>query len=317
MKEYKSDIKLMGSAFQFIVNAETDETGYEWIRDCIEEVRRIEKLLTEFSEDSETALINKNAGICAVRVSDETYRLVERCIQISKLTNGSFDITAGSLKRLYHFNNAVVALPAHEHVRESLEKTGYQKIKLLGNNRIFLEKKEMRIGFAAIGKGYAANRTMKMMQSKGVTGGVINASGDLCTWGNKWDGSAWKAGIANPDKPDEILLWLQLNGMSIATSGNYEQYFDLKGVRYSHNINPTTGYPVTDIKSVSVVSPHAELSDALATAITVMGVKIGMDLIRQLPRTHCVIVDASDRVFYSNHIERVRYFKNKVHAFQH
>jgi FAD:protein FMN transferase len=312
MNEYRADRKLMGSAFQFILNAETDEAGQQWMQECIEEVSRIEKLITEFSEDSETALVNKNAGIRAVRVSEEMYCLVERCIQISKLTNGNFDITAGILKKLYNFKNSAFEMPARGKIIDCLERTGYQKIKLLKENRVLLEKAGMRIGFGAIGKGYAANKVMRLMQRKGVTGGVINASGDLCTWGNKWDGTAWRAGIANPRDPDEILLWLQLAGLSIATSGNYEQYFDFNGQRYSHNINPKNGYPVTDIKSVSVVSPHAELSDALATAITVMGVKKGLSLIEQIPKTHCVIIDDRDQIFYSNHIERVRYSKKLV-----
>ncbi len=312
MKEYKADKKLMGSAFQFILNAETDDEGQHLLQECIEEVKRIEELITEFSEDSETALVNKNAGICPVQVSDEMYKLVERSVQISSLTNGCFDISAGILKKLYNFKNDEFEMPSREKINENLELTGFTKIKLLGNNKVFLEKCGMRIGFGAIGKGYAANQTMKLMKNKGVMGGVINASGDLCAWGTKWDGGSWKAGIANPDSPDDILLWLELNGLSIATSGNYEQYFDLNGVRYSHNIDPRTGRPVTDIKSVSVVSPHAELSDALATGITVIGIKNGLKLINQLPRTHCVIVDEMNRVYYSANIERVRYFKKLV-----
>ena len=167
----------------------------------------------------------------------------------------------------------------------------------------------MHIGFGAIGKGYAAYKTMKLMQQKGVSGGVINASGDLCAWGTKHDGSHWNAGIANPDSPNEILLWLQLNGLSIATSGNYEQYFELNGVRYAHNINPRNGRPVTGIKSVSIISPHAELCDALATAVTVMGVDRGLRLINQLPQTHCIIIDDRDQMHFSNNIERARFFK--------
>jgi thiamine biosynthesis lipoprotein len=312
MKEYKADKKLMGSDFQFILNAETDDEGKQLLNECIEEVKRIETLITEFSDDSETALVNKNAGICPVKVSDEMYKLIERSVQISRLTNGSFDITAGILKKLYNFKNIKFEMPSREKINESLDLTGHAKIKLLGNNKVFLEKRGMRIGYGAIGKGYAANQTMKLMKNKGVMGGVINASGDLCAWGTKWDGSSWKAGVANPDSSDDILLWLELNGLSIATSGNYEQYFDLNGVRYSHNIDPRTGRPVTDIKSVSVVSPHAELSDALATGITVMGIKNGLKMINQLPGTHCVIVDEMNRVHYSENIERVRYFKKLV-----
>jgi thiamine biosynthesis lipoprotein len=312
MNAYTADRKLMGSAFQFILNAESEEAGQRLITDCIEEVSRIEKLLTEFSDNSETSLINKHAGISSVSVSTEMYQLLERCIHISELTNGSFDITAGILKKLYNFRNVEFEIPTAVKVLECLEMTGYRKIKLLRNNRVYLEKKGMRIGFAAIGKGYAAHKAMLLMKEKGVTGGVINASGDLCAWGAKHDGRPWKSGIANPESADDILLWLQLNGLSIATSGNYEQYFDLNGVRYSHNINPKTGRPVTNIKSVSVISPHAEFSDALATACTVMGVRKGLDLINQLPHTHCIMIDNRNQVFYSNNIERVRYFKNLV-----
>ena len=309
MNEYTTDIRLMGSSFQFIVNAETKEAGHGFLVDCIEEVSRIEKLLTEFNVHSETSLINKYAGIHPVQVSTETYQFIARCIQISKLTDGSFDITAGALKKLYNFRNVEIELPAESKIKDCLNITGYRKIKLLTNNRIYLEHKGMHIGFGAIGKGYAAHKVMKLIQQKGVQGGVINASGDLCVWGTKHDGSQWNAGIANPDSPDEILLWLQLNGQSIATSGNYEQYFELNGVRYSHNINPWNGRPVTGIKSVSVISPHAELSDALATAVTVMGLSQGLRLISQLPYTHCIIIDDLDQIHFSNNIERARLFK--------
>jgi FAD:protein FMN transferase len=309
MNEYTTDIKLMGSAFQFIVNAETNDAGEGLLQDCIEEVSRIENLLTEFKENSETGLINNHAGICPVQVSTETFELLQRCVQISKLTDGCFDVTTGILKKLYNFRNAEFEMPSQSKMLDCLEITGYRKIKLLSDNRIYLERKGMHIGFGAIGKGYAAYKTMRLMQEKGVPGGVINASGDLCAWGTKHDGRFWNAGIANPDRPDEILLWLQLNGFSIATSGNYEQYFELNGVRYSHNINPRTGRPVKGIKSVSVISPHAELSDALATAVTVMGVDRGLSLINQLPQTHCIIIDDQDQMLFSNKIERARFFK--------
>lgn len=309
MNEYSTDIKLMGSAFQFIVNAETKEDGQELLKDCVEEVRRIEKLLTEFNDNSETSLINNHAGIHSVQVSTETCQLIQRCIHISKLTDGCFDITTGILKKLYNFRNDAFELPSESKIQDCLEIAGYRKIKILNDNRVYLERKGMHIGFGAIGKGYAAYKTMKLMQQKGVSGGVINASGDLCAWGTKHDGRPWNAGIANPDSPDEILLWLPLNGLSIATSGNYEQYFELNGVRYTHNIDPRNGRPVTGIKSVSVISPHAELSDALATAVTIMGVARGIRFINQLPRTHCIIIDDQDRMYFSNSIERARFLK--------
>jgi thiamine biosynthesis lipoprotein len=310
MKEYIAEARLMGSAFQFIINAASESAGKELLQDCIAEVSRIEKLLTEFSESSDTGKINKHAGISEAEVSSETCQLLQRCLHISKLTAGSFDITSGILKKLYQFRNTKAEMPAQEKIAECIEKTGYKKIRLSSDNKVYLKKKGMHIGFGAIGKGYAADKTKKLMQQKGVAGGVINASGDLCAWGTKPDGSPWKAGIADPDNPDEIILWLPLNGLSIATSGNYEQYFESDGTRYSHNIDPRTGMPVTGIKSVTVLSPAAELSDALATAVTVMGVHDGLHLINQLPQTHCIIFDEENRMHCSKKIERATFNKH-------
>jgi thiamine biosynthesis lipoprotein len=314
MKQYTSELRLMGSDFQFIIVADSERTGQMLLQDGIAEVRRIENLLTEFNANSETTLINNHAGICPVQVSPETYQLLQRCINISELTEGKFDITTGILKKMYNFRNAVFEMPSQKLIDECLEKTGYKKIRLLSNNRVYLEVKGMHIGFAAIGKGYAAHKTRELLQEKGTIGGVINASGDLCAWGIKQDNTQWKAGIANPDNTDQILLWLPLNGMAIATSGNYEQYFEFNGLRYNHNINPRTGRPVTGIKSVSVISPNAELSDALATATTVMGVNQGLRFINRLPGTHCVIIDDQNKMHFSQKIERVRSPKNLLYG---
>jgi thiamine biosynthesis lipoprotein len=161
----------------------------------------------------------------------------------------------------------------------------------------------MHIGFGAIGKGYAADRVKKLFCEKGVQSGVINASGDLTAWGMRADGQPWKTGIADPDDLSRIVLWLPVNGLSVATSGNYIQYFDHEGTRYSHNINPLTGYPVKGIKSVTIISPGAELSDALATAVTVMGVQEGIQFINQLPETHCIIIDDHNKVYQSKNLQ--------------
>ncbi len=302
LKEYSLQEKLMGSAFEFIVAAPDWATGQLWLIDCVNEVRRIEGLLTEFSETSETSLINKYAGKDFVRVSKETYGLVERSLHISKLTNGAFDISSGLLKKLYKFRGENSSLPEPEIIRETLSKTGYNKICLRSPDQILLEREGMHIGFGAIGKGYAADKVKSLLVNNGVTAGVINASGDLTAWGSRPNGEPWRSGIAHPDDPSTMLVWLPVNGYSLATSGNYIQYFENKGVRYSHNIDPLTGLPVKGIKSVTIISPSAELSDALATAVTVMGYKEGLDLVNRLPRTHCLVVDENNKVYRSKNI---------------
>ena len=303
LKEYGTRAKLMGSAFEFKVTARNPALGNELLQDCITEVQRIEKLLTEFSDDSETAHVNNNAGKKAVEVSDETYSLLQRSINISIMTQGAFDITSGILKKLYDFKKKEIEIPSDEVVAEALQKTGFKKIKLFPDNKVFLEKEGMHIGFGAIGKGYAADKVRKLMEDKGVESGVINASGDLTAWGKRHDGEPWKAGIAHPDKNSEAILWFPLNGSSIATSGDYEHFFLLNGIRYSHNIDPKTGFPVRGIKSVSVISPAAELSDALATAVTIMGIDAGLHMINQLPQTHCIIVDDKNKLYSSEKID--------------
>ena len=157
----------------------------------------------------------------------------------------------------------------------------------------------MQISFAAVGKGYAADCVMRQWKHKGIKSGVINASGDLTLFGHRADGNHWRVGIANPDKQNEILLWIPVHEGSVATSGDYEQYFMHEGVRYSHNLNPRTGMPLSGLKSVTVVSPSAELCDALCTAVYVMGPEVGLHFINQLPQTHCLIIDNSNRFYHS------------------
>jgi thiamine biosynthesis lipoprotein len=158
----------------------------------------------------------------------------------------------------------------------------------------------MKIGFGAIGKGYAAERVKKLMLSKGVLSGVINASGDLTTWGRRVNGETWNIGIPNPENKDEIILWLPLDEKAIATSGDYEKYFTSDGKRYSHIINPVTGIPVVGSRSVSVVSDNAELSDALATAVAVMGLDVCLNLINQLSGVECIFIDNNGKLHFSN-----------------
>lgn len=301
-KTFRRQSRLMGSAFEFVLVANEGE-GEKLLDKCVAEVKRIEYLLTEFSDTSFTSLINQSAGKRSVGVTDEVYSLLSRCKEISRLTQGAFDITAAGLKKLYNFKGETFIMPPAGRIRDMLHKVGFNKIQLLGNNEVYLSTPGMHINFAAIGKGYAADKVKSIMLNEGVAGGVINASGDLTAWGNREDGSPWKIGIADPVDPSSILLWLPVMNSSVATSGDYEQYFELNGERYSHTIDPKTGKPVKGIKSITIVSPRAELSDALATAVFTMGVDVGLHFIEQLPQTHAIIVDDRNIIFMTSHLK--------------
>lgn len=304
LQEYRRQARLMGSAFEFtIVTDAGASTAQTLLNACVGEVQRIEILLTEFSADAVTAQINRQAGTAAVAVPEEVFQLIRRCCDISRLSRGAFDITAAGLKKAYRFSNGPGHWPSAAELAPLLEQTGWQKIRLRPPGQVFLEKKGVKIGFGGIGKGYAADRVRKILVEKGVHSGVINASGDLTAWGQRPDGQSWKIGIADPDRPENILLWLPVHReLCMATSGNYEQYFEFEGKRYSHTIDPRNGRPVQAIKSVTVLSPSAELSDALATAVTVLGIDDGLRLLNQLPATFCLMVDAGGRVFSSENL---------------
>ena len=197
-------------------------------------------------------------------------------------------------------------MPTAERISETLEIIGMEKTLIdLHRKLVFLKESGMQISFAAIGKGYAADRVKAIWVRAGVKSGIINASGDISFIGYGQNALPWQIGIPMPGNKDNMLLQIQLSNGAIATSGDYEQYFTWKGTRYSHTLNPCTGFPVSNMQSVSVISPSAELSDALATGLTVMPPDAGIHLIDQLPDTHCLIVNHNGRVYQSSDVNMV------------
>jgi FAD:protein FMN transferase len=301
---YSKIQKLMGNRFEISVVSEDENWANERIENAISEISRIEQLLTTFKPDSQTNLINDNAGIKPVRVDKEVFDLIQRSLKISNLTQGAFDITYGSIdKSLWNFDIKMTSLPDKETAKNMVKLIDYQKVILnQNNNSVFLKEEGMRIGFGGIGKGYAAEMAKQLMIKEGVKSGVVNASGDLTTWGNQPDGKQWTIGIADPNHKNKTFSSLNISNMAVATSGDYEKFVMIGGKRYSHTINPKTGLPVTGIKSVTIIAPNAELADSLATPVTVMGVKVGLDLINQIKGIACVIIDDNDKVFTSKNI---------------
>ncbi|WP_421801497.1 FAD:protein FMN transferase [Flagellimonas sp.] len=299
----KKTLKLMGTRFEITVVAPNEEIGYINIDEAVSEIERIEKIISSWDKDSETSLINKNAGIKPVKVSRELINLIERSIKISEITDGAFDITYASMDEIWRFDGTMDKVPSQERIEKSVSKVGYQKIQLDQENQtVFLPEKGMCIGFGAIGKGYAADRAKDLLVSKDVKGGIINASGDLTTWGTKVTGEKWLVGIANPLSKDKVFSWLPIIESSVATSGNYEKYIVLDGKKYSHIIDPRTGYPTRGINSVSIFAKQAELCDALATAVFIMGRDVGLHLVNQIDGVEAVVVDAENKLHKSSGI---------------
>jgi len=301
---YTQSYRLMGNNFSFSVVSNDEQQAQRCMVMAVEEVRRIEALLTTYADNSQTNLINRNAGVEPVKVDQEVFNLIERCVKISRLTQGAFDITYGSLdKRFWNFDKNMTALPSRATAKQLVRLINYENIILDRASRtVYLKQKGMRIGFGGIGKGYAADRAKIVMQEEGVRNGIVNAAGDLTVWGTQANGKPWTIGIAAPDCKHLPFASLALSDISVATSGNYEKFVIIDGVKYSHTIDPKTGYPVRGIKSVTIISSSAEVADALATPVTVMGIKAGLNLINQLKNVGCIIIDDNDTIYTSKNI---------------
>jgi thiamine biosynthesis lipoprotein len=301
---FKRTCKLMGNRFELSVVSDNEAWAGARIDEGIAEIQRIEKLLTTFSDDSETNLVNRNAGIAPVKVSQETFDLIERSLRISEITQGAFDITYGSIdKRLWNFDQTMTSLPDKETAKKMVRLINYRNVILdRGKCTVFLKEQGMRIGFGGIGKGYAAERAKMIMKHNGVESGVVNASGDLTAWGHQPNGQLWTVGIANPEAAQEVFSYMSISDMAVATSGNYEKFVIIDGKRYSHTIDPRTGFPVTGIKSVTIITTNAEIADAMATPVTIMGVHTGLDMINQIKNIEAIIIDDNDRLYTSHNI---------------
>lgn len=301
---YKRTLKLMGSRFDITVVANDSIQANKYIDTAVAEISRIEKLISSWDDNSQTSEINRNAGAKPLKVDKELFNLIERAIGISKLTDGAFDISYASMDRIWQFDGSMTVMPSEKEIKSSVEKIGYQNIVLdKKNSTVFLKLEGMKIGFGAIGKGYAADKAKTLLISKGVPSGIINASGDMNTWGKQPNNEDWKVAITNPMNKNKVFALLPITNGAVVTSGNYEKYVNFNGKRYTHIIDPRTGYPSTGIISVTVFAPKAELADALATSVFVMGKEAGLDRINQLPKIECIIIDDKGNITKSTNIE--------------
>jgi len=294
----------MGSRFEITVVADDSVQANVYTDMAVNEITRIENLISSWDPNSKTSEINKNAGIKVVKVDKELFEFIKRAINISKLTDGAFDISYASMDKIWKFDGSMTRMPSPDEVKSSVYKVGYEKIILNEEDTsVFLQLKGMKIGFGAIGKGYAADKAKALLIENGAAAGIINASGDMNAFGKQSNGEDWKVAITNPLNKNKVFALLPLNDGAVVTSGDYEKFVTFEGNRYTHIIDPRTGYPATGIISVSVFAPKAEIADALATSVFVMGIEVGLDRINQLPNIECIIIDENGKIFTSKNIK--------------
>lgn len=272
---------LMGSAFSFTVVGQNDSIANVAIDAAIREIERIENLISEWRDHTLVSKINANAGLNSVHVTKELMDLLHTALYFSELSDGAFDISIAAMDKVWTFDGSMKKLPADTVLKGAVRNVGFDKIVLdTVANTVLLKKQGMKIGFGSIGKGYAADKARKLLQTMGISAGIVNAAGDISTWGNQLDGKPWLVGVKNPYRANRYFPILKMRNAAVATSGSYEKYALIDGIRYAHIINPKTGWPSSGITSVSIVGPSTCIANGLSTSIMVLGWQRGKALLQ-------------------------------------
>ncbi len=268
-------------------------------RDAVEkaeqEINRLDGLLSVHSKYSEIYRLNNEK---TAELSQDSFELVKRSIEISKSTYGAFDITTEPISRLWGFYSDMEnKIPDDSEIKSAISKVGIEHIKT-DNNTVTLDK-NTSIDLGGIAKGYASARTAEILKENGITSAIISLGGNVRAVGTKPDGSKWIAGIANPDDTSKQLGTIAVSDEAVVTSGGYQRCFEENGKIYHHIINPKTGYSAeSGLKSVTVVSDDDTLADALSTALFVMGIDKSTDFYRENNNLFGAVLVTDDNKIY-------------------
>ncbi len=261
------------------------------------EIERVEGLLSKFNSRSEISRINAEGYIHPIKVSPETISLIKKSIEFSRLTNGAFDITVGPLMKLWGFGKKYnTHAPTPEQLKQALERVGYKNIDIISEEQsVFLTRPAMSLDLGGIAKGYAMDKAIAVLRKEGIEAALLNAGGDIYCLGGRDKNKKWQVAVQHPRKKNSILTILELEDMACATSGDYQKYIEIDGRRYSHIINPKSGYPCTEVPtSVTVLAEDCVSADALATSIFVLGPRKGIDLVNRLENTEAIVVSVRE-----------------------
>jgi thiamine biosynthesis lipoprotein len=277
--------------------------GQAFTAAVMDEMHRIDDLMSSWNPDSELSRVNARAAQGPVTVSRELLGLISSALAFSAVTGGAFDITYASAGKYYDYRKGIK--PTAAQLEQALPAIDYRHVRVdTANSTIAFTHPGVHIDLGGIAKGYAVDRSIAILHQAGVGNALVSAGGDTRVIGERW-GRAWKVGIRDPRKRDGVVTMIPLKDLAISTSGDYERYFEEDGVRYHHILNPGTGQSTSAVHSASIIGNNATTTDALSTSIFVMGVGKGLQLIDSLPDTEAVIIDNQGRMHYSAGLDQV------------
>ncbi len=298
---HKKSKILMDTIVTITVISDSKTKAEKAINSAFSELEVLESRLSHYSDDSEVSEINRAAGIKSVSITQSTFELIKRAVEISEVSSGAFEPTIGSIMSLWDFHKG--KQPSDSAIKERISLVNYKKVIFnKTDSSIMLKDKGMLLDLGGIAKGYGADKAVDVLKKNGINAGVVAIAGDVKTFGLKSESRQWKVGIRNPrGDRDKLTGVLRLENLAVSTSGDYERFFISDGKRYHHLLNPRTGYPVSDFQSVSVVSPEGILADSLSTAVFILGNDQGMALINKL-NLMAFIVDKDGKIFVTENL---------------
>lgn len=270
------------------------------------EISRLEGLLSRFRTTSDVGELNRRAGSGAVRVSPETFEVLESAVEFSAMSEGRFDVTIGPLVAAWQRGKTHGHAPAAPEIERALALVDWRDLDLDARERTArLRRRGQWVDLGGIGKGYAADRVLDVYREHGVDSAFVNLGGNVAALGRKPDGTPWRVGIQHPRREGELLGLVCVDDVSVVTSGDYERGFvDAEGTFHHHILEPSTGYPArSGLSSVTVVASNSMAADALSTAVFLAGRERGVALLERCPGVEAVLVDEASCVYLSAGLE--------------
>ncbi len=303
--EVESGYRLvMGTFARVVVVTKDSGTAQKCIEAAFSEIDNIDNLMSDYKSDSEIGIVNKNAAEKAVQVGESTFEVLQRSVEFSKLTGGAFDITVGPSVDLFRAAKETHIAPTREQIDNAKSKVGYEKLILDPNNRtVQFAVEGMRLDLGGIAKGYGIDKAIDAMQKAGALGAMVDIGGDVRCFGIPAKGKDhWMVGLQDPNLPADtpgldIVLRLKITEGAVATSGDYQQFVIIDGKEYSHIIDRQTGTSSEGLSSVTIIADNATDTDALATAVSVMGAEKGLALIEKLSDTEAILIPSGQKEY--------------------
>jgi thiamine biosynthesis lipoprotein len=297
-KWFEGNQGIMGTNIHVELWSESAQQGKYAIQAVMDEMQRINQLMSPYIESSELSQLNSRGSDNSVAVSKELFELIALSVELSKETDGAFDITFASVGYLYNYRER--QKPEQGQIDNLLKAINFRHIKFdVNDHSIFFAHSNVKIDLGGIAKGHAVDNSIDILKQLGIKHALVTAGGDTKLLGDRL-GKPWMVGIRDPRNKDKQAVVLPLADTALSTSGDYERYFEQDGKRFHHILSPQTGTSAYEVQSVSIIGQRSTLNDALSTAVFVLGVQKGMDLLNRTPGYDGIIVDNQRKMHYTN-----------------